>query len=168
MTAHGTIFIDGSVKMVNTAVLQYDGYATLYVSGTFLMDNGAKFCAVKNAGGTDCDYAGWDPNTQMFTIVAGGSGALTGAQSQTGSTTDGGGNSTMLSNNVRFQGALYATNAIQLVNNSKVDGPMIGSTIIVDNNVQPDAFPFIEQAPAGMPGNTNVFAQTQQPRLFSG
>ena len=45
---------------------------------------------------------------------------------------------------------------------------MIGSTIIVDNNVAPDAFPFITQAPAGMPGNTNVFAQTQQPRLFSG
>ena len=168
LTAHGTIFIDGSVKMVNTAVLQYDGYATLYASGTFLMDNGAKFCAVKNADGTDCDYTGWDPNTQMFTVVTGGSGALAGAQSQAGSTTDGGGNSTLLANNVRFQGALYATNAIQLVNNSKVDGPMIGSTIIVDNNVAPDAFPFIEQAPAGMPGNTNVFAQTQQPRLFSG
>ena len=42
------------------------------------MDNGAKFCAVKNAGGTDCEYTGWDPNTQMFTIVAGGSGALSG------------------------------------------------------------------------------------------
>lgn len=168
LTAHGTIFIDGSVKMVNTAVLQYDGYATLYASGTFLMDNGAKFCAVKNAGGTDCEYAGWDPNTQMFTIVTGGSGALAGAQSQTGSTADGGGNSTKLSNNVRFQGALYATNAIQLVNNSKVDGPMIGSTIIVDNNVTPDAFPFITTAPAGMPGNTAVFAQTQPPRLFSG
>jgi hypothetical protein len=168
LTAHGTIFIDGSVKMVNTAVLQYDGYATLYASGTFLMDNGAKFCAVKNAGGTDCEYSGWDPNTQMFTVVAGGSGAIAGAQSQTGSTADGGGNSTKLANNVRFQGALYATNAIQLVNNSKVDGPMIGSTIIVDNNVQPDAFPFIETAPAGMPGNEAVFAQTQPPRLFSG
>jgi hypothetical protein len=45
---------------------------------------------------------------------------------------------------------------------------MIGSTIIVDNNVQPDAFPFIETAPAGMPGNEAVFAQTQPPRLFSG
>lgn len=73
-----------------------------------------------------------------------------------------------LSNIVCFQGALYATNAIQLVNNSKVDGPMIGSAVIVDNNVTPDAFPFITTAPAGMPGNTNVFAQTQPPRLFSG
>jgi hypothetical protein len=69
---------------------------------------------------------------------------------------------------VRFQGALFATNAIQLVNNSKVDGPMIGSTIIVDNNVTPDSFPFIVEVPAGMPGNTSIFAQTQQPRLFSG
>ena len=168
LTVHGTIFIDGSVKIVNSGVNQYDGYGTLYASGTFLMDTSAKLCAVKNAGGTDCDYAGWDPNTQMFTIVAGGSGALSGAQSQTGSTADGGGNSTKLNNNVRFQGALYATNAIQLSNNASVDGPMIGSTIIVDNNVVPDAFPFITTAPAGMPGNTNVFAQTQQPRLFSG
>lgn len=168
LTAHGTIFIDGSVKMVNTNVLSYVGQSTIYASGTFLMDNGAKLCAVKNAGGTDCDYAGWDPNTRMITLVAGGSGAIAGAQSQTGSTTDGGGNSTKLSNNVRFQGALHATNAIQLVNNSKVDGPMIGSTIIVDNNVTPDAFPFITEVPAGMPGNSAVFAQTQSPRLFSG
>jgi hypothetical protein len=168
LTAHGTIFIDGSVKMVNTAVLEYEGYSTIYVSGTFLMDNGAKMCAVKNAEGTDCNYVGWDPNTQMITIVAGGSGAVAGAQSQTGSTTEGGGNSTKLANNVRFQGALYATNAIQLVNNSKVDGPMIGSTIVVDNNVTPDAFPFITEVPAGMPGNSAVFAQTQSPTLFSG
>jgi Tfp pilus assembly protein PilX len=168
LTAHGTIFIDGSVKMVNTNVLTYTGYSTIYASGTFLMDQGAKLCAVKNAAGTDCDYAGWDPNAKMITVVAGGSGAVTGAQSQTGSTADGGGNSTKLSNNVRFQGALFATNAIQLVNNSKVDGPMIGSTIIVDNNVTPDSFPFIVQVPAGMPGNTSVFAQTQLPRLFSG
>ena len=154
--------------MVNTSVLSYVGQSTIYASGTFLMDNGAKLCAVKNAAGTDCDYAGWDPNTRMITLVAGGSGAIAGAQSQTGSTADGGGNSTKLSNNVRFQGALYATNAIQLVNNSKVDGPMIGSTIIVDNNVTPDAFPFITEVPAGMPGNSAVFAQTQPPRLFSG
>jgi hypothetical protein len=168
LTVRGTIFIDGSVKIVNSGINQYDGYATLYASGTFLMDTSAKLCAVKNAGGTDCEYTGWDPNTQMFTIVAGGSGAIAGAQSQTGSTASGGGNSTKLNNNVRFQGALYATNAIQLSNNAKVDGPMIGTTIVVDNNVVPDAFPTITTAPAGMPGNTNVFAQTQPPRLFSG
>ena len=168
LTVHGTIFIDGSVKIVNSGVNQYDGYGTLYASGTFLMDTSAKLCAVKNAAGTDCEYTGWDPNTQMFTIVAGGNGSIAGAQSQTGSTADGGGNSTKMNNNVRFQGALYATNAIQLSNNAKVDGPMIGSTIVVDNNVVPDAFPFITTAPAGMPGNVNVFAQTQTPRLFSG
>jgi Tfp pilus assembly protein PilX len=168
LTMNGTIFIDGSVKMVNTAVLEYNGYATLYVSGTFLMDNGAKLCAVRNADNTDCNYAGWDPNNEMITIVAGGSGAIAGAGSQTGSTTEGGGNSIKLSNNVRFQGALHAGSAIQLVNNSKVDGPMIGKTIVVDNNVTPDAFPTITQAPSGMPGNNTVFAQTESPKLFSG
>lgn len=168
LTMRGTIFIDGSVKTTSTAVLDYDGYATLYLSGTFLMDNGAKLCAVVKSDGTDCDYAGWDPNTQMLTVVAGGSGAIAGAGSQTGTTTDGGGNSTKLANNVRFQGALFATNAIQLVNNSKVDGPMIGSTIVVDNNVTPDSFPTITEVPAGMPGNDAVYAQTESPEFFSG
>jgi Tfp pilus assembly protein PilX len=168
LTIWGTIFIDGSVKMVNTAVLQYDGESTLYISGTFLMDNGAKLCAVVKADNSDCDYTGWDPNTTMFTIVADGNGSLAGAQSQTSYTNEGGGNSIKLANNVRFQGALYATNAIQLVNNSKVDGPMIGSTVVVDNNVTPDAFPTISEVPAGMPGNDAVFAQTESPKLFSG
>jgi hypothetical protein len=168
LTVWGTVFIDGSVKMVNTAVLQYDGESTLYVSGTFLMDNGAKLCAVIKSDGSDCDYTGWDPNTTMMTIVANGNGSISGAQSQTSYTNEGGGNSILLSNNVRFQGALYATNAIQLVNNSKVDGPMIGSTVVVDNNVTPDAFPTISEVPAGMPGNNAVFAQTESPTLFSG
>lgn len=168
LTLNGTIYIDGSIKLVNTAVLEYEGYSTLYVTGTFLMDNGAKLCAVKNAGGTDCDYAGWDPNTRMITIVADGNGLIAGAGSQTSYTNEGGGNGIKLSNNVRFQGALYATNAIQLVNNSKVDGPMIGSTVVVDNNVTPDAFPTITEVPAGMPGNDAVYAQTQPPKLFSG
>jgi|SoiMethySBSTD1v2_1073268.scaffolds.fasta_scaffold45421_2 Tfp pilus assembly protein PilX len=168
LTVHGTIFIDGSVKMVNTGVIEYSGYATFYVSGTFLMDNGAKLCAQKNAGGTDCDFTGWDPNTEMMSLVANGDGSIAGAQSQAGSTGDGGGNSILLNNNARWQGAMMATKALQLSNNSKIDGPTIGSTVVVDNNVVPDAFPTITQVPAGMPGNNTVFAQTQSPRLFSG
>jgi Tfp pilus assembly protein PilX len=168
LTVWGTVFIDGSAKVVNTSALEYNGESTLYLSGTFLMDNGAKLCANLNGGGTDCDFSGWDPNTTMMTIVAGGDGSIAGAQSQTGSTTDGGGNSVKLVNNSRFQGALYATKAIQLQNNSKTDGPMIGSTIVVDNNVVPDAFPTITTVPAGMPGNNAVFAQTQSPNMFSG
>ena len=104
----------------------------------------------------------------MVTIVAGGSGAIAGAGSQTSTTTEGGGNSIMLANNVRFQGAQHGLYAIQLVNNSKVDGPMIGSTVVVDNNVTPDAFPTISEVPAGMPGNNSVYAQTSPPKLFSG
>ena len=168
LTINGTIYIDGSIKMVNTGVVEYDGYATLYVTGTFLMDNGAKFCAVKNADGTDCNYVGWDPNTTMVTVVAGGSGTISGGGSQTSYTNEGGPNSIKLANNVRFQGALQGGYAIQLVNNSKVDGPMIGTTVVVDNNVTPDAFPTITEVPAGMPGNNAVYAQTQSPKLFSG
>ena len=168
LTMSGTIFIDGSVKAVNTSVVDYDGYSTMYITGTFLMDNGAKLCAVVKSDGSDCDYAGWDPNQQMITMVANGSGAIAGAGSQTDYTNEGGGNSIKLANNVRFQGALFGTNAIQLVNNSKVDGPMIGSTVVVDNNVTPDAFPTITEVPAGMPGNNSIYAQTESPEFFSG
>jgi hypothetical protein len=163
LTVWGTIFIDGSVKAVNTSAIEYNGEATLYISGTWLMDNNAKLCANLNGAGTDCDYTGWNPNTTMFTVVAGGDGSISGAQSQTGA-----GNSILLNNGARFQGAMYGVNAIQLSNNSKIDGPMIGNTVIVDNNVVPDAFPTITTVPAGMPGNNAVFAQTQSPTLFSG
>ncbi len=168
LTLVGTMFIDGSAKIVNTAVNRYTGYATLYLSGTFLMDNGAKMCAVVNAGGTDCDYAGWDPNTTMLAVVANGDGSISGAGSQTGSTTSGGGNGIKLVNNTRFQGALQATKAVQLQNNAKVDGPIIASTIVVDNNVTPDAFPVITTAPSGLPGNPAVYAQPNEPQKFSG
>ena len=85
-------------------------------------------------------------------MVANGDGSISGAQSQTGSTGDGGGNGILLNNNARWQGAMMATKALQLSNNSKIDGPTIGSTVVVDNNVIPDAFPTITQVPAGMPG----------------
>lgn len=168
LTVRGTIFIDGSIKAVNTAVVSYTGYATIYVSGTFLMDNGAKLCAVVKADGTDCDYVGWDPNTRMLAVIANGDGSLSGVQSQTGSTSDGGGNGIKLVNNTRFQGALQATKAVQLQNNSKVDGPIIASTVVVDNNVTPDAFPTITTVPSGLPGNPAVYAQPLSPTKFSG
>lgn len=168
LTLLGTIYIDGSARITNTAVHRYTGYATLYLSGTFLMDNGAKLCAKLTADGTDCDYAGWDPNSTMVAVIADGDGSIAGAGSQTGSTTDGGGNGIKLVNNVRFQGAVQATNAIQLQNNGRVDGPMIGETIVVDNNVTPDSFPTITTVPSGLPGNDAMYAQPQPPQKFSG
>ena len=168
LTLTGTMFIDGSAKVTSSAVNRYAGYATLYLSGTFLMDNGAKLCAQINAGGTDCDYVGWNPNTNLLAVIANGDGSISGAGSQTGSTSEGGGNGVKLVNNVRFQGAFQSTKAIQLSNNAKVDGPMIASTIVVDNNVTPDAFPTITIAPSGLPGNPAVYAQPNEPQKFSG
>ncbi len=39
LTVAGTIFIDGSAKFSNGALNQYNGQATIYLSGTFLFVN---------------------------------------------------------------------------------------------------------------------------------
>ena len=62
LTVSGTIFIDGSAYIQNGAVNEYNGQATLYLSGTFLMKN-SKLCAGLSANKSTCDVATWNPNT---------------------------------------------------------------------------------------------------------
>ena len=155
LTVAGTIFIDGSAKIANGFLNQYNGQATLYLSGTFLIGNGSKLCG--GVSGSECDFAAWNPNTEMLTIVANGSGG----QAETG-------NSILMNNNGQFQGGLFATDAVDFRNNSRSDGPIVGSTVKFNNNVQNDQFPTITVVPSGMPGNPIVYAQPNPPELFSG
>ena len=168
LTVHGTIFIDGSVKMVNT---RRDRVRRLRdVLRLRDVPDGQRRQALREEerGGSDCDFTGLGPEHRDDEHGRERRRLDQRRSSQTGSTGDGGGNGILLNNNARWQGAMMATKALQLSNNSKIDGPTIGSTVVVDNNVIPDAFPTITQVPAGMPGNNTVYAQTQQPRLFSG
>ncbi len=153
LTVKGTIFIDGSAKIGDSAVNTYNGQATIYLSGTFLQ-NGSLCGAVS---GTSCDFAGWNPNSEMLTIVADGNG---------GQVTPG--DSIQLNNNWSFQGGLFATNAIELGNNVTVDGPLVGSQILLSNNLATNAFPTITTVPVGMPSNPAVYAQPNPPQSFSG
>ncbi|MDP8910507.1 MAG: hypothetical protein M3M94_00380, partial [Actinomycetota bacterium] len=153
LTVTGTIFIDGSAAITNGALNQYNGQATLYLSGTFLVNG--KLCGA--VSGSDCDAQTWDPNTEMLAVIANGNGGQVDA-----------GNSIDLTNGSTYQGGLYATNAIGLKNNSVSDGPMVGSTIKIYNNVQTRAFANVTSVPAGMPGNPSVYAQPNPPELFSG
>ena len=72
LTVRGTIYIDGSVKVANGALNEYNGQATIYLSGTLLMNANTSLCGGISGGA--CDFAAWNPNTEMLTFVADGHG----------------------------------------------------------------------------------------------
>lgn len=151
LKVRGVMFLDGSAYSNNGQLNTYDGQASLYLSGTFLIDNNTKFCGVSS--GSNCSYDTWNPNEELLTIIANGSGGQVPA-----------GTGIQLDQNAQWQGGLYATNAITLSNNSKSDGPMIGGTIIITQNFTGDDFGKIERVPPGMPGNPQVYARPDPPQ----
>jgi hypothetical protein len=153
LTAKGTIFIDGSAKVANGALNMYNGQAAIYVSGTFYLDG--KLCG--GASGSNCDFASWNPSTEMLMIIANG----TGGQNPPA-------DSIFLINNSQFEGGLFATAKVEFGNNAFSDGPVMGSEIILGNNVVTNAFPTITTVPVGMPSNPAVYAQPNPPQMFAG
>jgi hypothetical protein len=158
LTANGTIFIDGSVQVQNGAVNTYAGSATIYISGTFLVKNSSLCQAVSNGA---CTTSGWDPAQRMVVFVVGGNGSGGAPQSQVST-----GDSVQLIS-AYAQGAIYATNAIELGTTSQFDGPLDGSTVILGQSTN-SYFPGFTFVPAGMPGNPEVYAQPQPPQLYAG
>ena len=153
LTVSGTVYIDGSATISNGSVNSYNGYGTIYLSGTFLV--GGTMCAAISAGA--CNFAGWNPDKDLLMVVANGSGGQVNP-----------GDSIEMSNNFSFQGGLYGTNAVEFGNNDNVDGPIVGSQIILSNNLTTNAFPLITVVPVGMPSNQAVYAQPNPPQSFSG
>ena len=153
LTVSGTIFIDGSAKISNGALNSYDGQATLYLSGTLRVTG--SLCA--SISGTSCDFSTWNPNFDMFMVVANGSGGQVNT-----------GDSIQVDNNYAWQGGVYGTNAVEFGNNVNVDGPIVGSQILLSNNLTTNAFPTISVVPVGMPSNKDVFAQPNPPQGFTG
>ena len=78
------------------------------------------------------------------------------------------GNGILIDNNAQVQAGLFATHDVIFANNSRSDGPIVGNTVHLANNVQNDQFPTITTVPAGMPGNPDVYAQPNPPQLFAG
>jgi hypothetical protein len=153
LTVKGTMFIDGSAKVSNSALNTYNGQGTLYLSGTFLATG--SLCA--SVSGSACAFSTWNPDTEMLTIVANGNGGQVNP-----------GNSIQLDNNFSFQGGLYATNAVEFGNNVNIGGPVVGSQILLSNNLVTNNFPTITTVPSGMPSNQDVFAQANPPEMFAG
>jgi Tfp pilus assembly protein PilX len=160
LSLSGTVYIEGSAAVTtgnasSTFAVNYDGQASLYLSGTFLLDG--RLCAVIDSTKKACDTSGWNPNGEMLTIVADGNGGQVNP-----------GDSIQLSNNSSIQGAVFATNNVEFGNNATVDGPIVGSQIILSNNLTTNSFSTITTVPAAMPSNDPVFAKVGRPRDFTG
>jgi hypothetical protein len=154
LIVQGTIFIDGSAKIGNSAMNTYNGQAALYLSGT--LRGAGSLCGASSGSG--CDFASWNPNSELLTIIANGNGG----------TNVNAGDSIQFDNNMYFEGALYGTNAIEFGNNVNIGGPIVGSQILLSNNLTTNNFPTVTTVPAGMPSNPAVFAQPNPPQLFAG
>jgi hypothetical protein len=153
LTISGTIYIDGSARITNSALNSYNGQGTIYLSGT-LRSTGS-VCA--SISGSNCNFATWNPDFDMLMVVANGSGGQNDP-----------GVGIFVDNNFSYQGGLYATNVVEFGNNVNVDGPIVGSQILLSNNLTTNAFPTISIVPVGMPSNEEVYAQPNPPQGFTG
>jgi hypothetical protein len=153
LSVKGTIYIDGSAKVANGVLNTYNGQAAIYLSGTFYLDG--MLCG--GVSGGSCNFANWNPNTEMLMIVANGTGGQVLPA-----------DSIQLQNNSQFEGGLFGTAKVEFGNNSFSDGPVMGSEIILANNVTTNAFPNVTTVPVGMPANEAVYAQPNPPHLFAG
>jgi hypothetical protein len=152
LTVKGTVFIDGSVKVDNGHVNTYDGHGTIYLSGTLLLKN-SKLCAILD--GSNCTTTSWNPNEKMLVFVANGAGGQVPSDT------------TVQLVSAHFQGAIWATRAIDIGTTSLVDGPLDGSPVKL-GQASNSTFPGFSIVPVGMPGNESVYAQPNPPQLYAG
>ena len=152
LTVNGTIFIDGSVKVENGQLNTYNGHGSIYLSGTALLKN-SKLCAV--AEGANCTTTNWNPNEKMLVFVANGAGGQVPTDT------------TVQLVSAHFQGAIWATRAIDVGTTSLVDGPLDGSPVKLGQSSN-STFPGFTIVPVGMPGNETVYAQPNPPQLYAG
>lgn len=159
LTVLGTMYIDGSAKIANGLLNSYNGQGTLYLSGTFYVTNGSKLCGL--ISGSNCDWVSWNPNTELFGIIANG----TGGQNPAGVS--------IWLYNAQFQGGLYGTGTVRPEGTTQTQGPMVASEVELGYNVSTASqttrgFPLITTIPSGFPGVLNTYAQPQAPTGYSG
>lgn len=152
ITIQGVIYIDGNVTIGDGSVDDYNGQGTLWISGYATITG--TMCGRRNGTNSACDFANWNPNTEMWIVAAHGD--------------NGSGYSIVFPNNTTWEGGLYAYKSIDLSNNGTVEGPMIAGSVNFSNNVTARPFPVITSVPLGTPGNPNVYAQPNPPGGYSG
>jgi len=136
LTVKGAIYFDGDVTWTNLNLIQYDGRATIYASGTITIRNRADLCGVPA-----CDST-WDPRVDLLILVAGSLVSQTTTDPLSGE----------IGNHVNFQGGIYAVNDLDLDNNTTVWGPLITRSATISNSATLHAPPFpIDEYMLGMP-----------------
>jgi type II secretory pathway pseudopilin PulG len=148
----GVIYIDGNVTISRGA--KYDGLGSLYVGGTFLIPNTISFCAVNN-----CTSGNWNPNTEMFMVVALGPGT-----SQTYAVNMSGGAAI-------FQGGMFAPSTATIALNgwaAFIQGPLVAGKFIFNQWTSIYPLPVINNLPPGAPLAVNARAVPQTPVIIEG
>jgi hypothetical protein len=135
----------------------YKGQAVIYTSGSLLVKN-TKLCAYSS--GSTCTLANWDSTEDLLGFVVNGNGSVPSDNQVSAGT-----GAQFVS--AYFQGAVYATNAIEVDTTSLVDGPLDGSTVKLGQSTN-STFTGFTFVPAGMPGNPTVYALAQLPQITGG
>jgi hypothetical protein len=154
LTIEGTIYFDGNLTWTNLNKIQYDGRATIYVSGKLVIQNQADLCGV-----AACD-ATWDPSQDFLTFAAGSMISETTTDPISGD----------VGNKVNFQGAMYLVNDYDQDNNTTIWGPVIARNATITNsglfNSLPGSF---GDPPPGLPLDTMTVTQVQKvPGSYAG
>jgi Flp pilus assembly protein TadG len=140
LTVQGTIWIDGSVDFSSDGVLDYDGMAAIYLTGSVRFRQ-TILCAEVNAAGDSCDpvWASSPWNVLLFVAKGTGTPALTGA-------------GVTLEQSSGFQGALFSEGNMTFENNTWTQGPMIAQSEIITNSMYFNFIPTLVNVPFGAPG----------------
>lgn len=130
LVINGTIFFDGDIVVPTNANVVYQGRATIYASGTVLLDNNARLCGISGCS------ASWNTDTNYLVFVVG---------APTGTTFT-------IRNNAVYQGAAYVVANYLLWNNAANWGPVVANQLDIANNS--GSFIPLTSLPAGAPGYT--------------
>ena len=163
LTVRGTIFFDGDVQITQAG--EYNGQAAIYTAGSFWLGGSSRMCAVRTGGaGSECNFTtgtgGWNPNTELLTIVTKGAGGNSGnVEADT---------TVKIDSSAQWQGAIYGgPYKAKLLSSVRVVGPVIADEVYVESSLQTEPFTTIVTSPTGLPGNATTWAKPDKLELFS-
>jgi len=162
LTVSGSIFIDGNVRIDSGGVIGYSGIGALFASGSLVI-KGTSVCAVIASNGRDCDWQSghWDPNTKFLEFVAGHKASCCAPDVPAGDVS-------VELNAVGFQGAIEATDRVDVSTSSSTEGPLVAHRLTVGQSLTTYPFPTLVNVPVATPGNQGAYATAQPPQSFSG
>lgn len=156
LTVSGVVYFDGSMTVSNGLMNTYNGYGTIYLTGTFQESGGTtRLCAV--AGSTDCNWSGtFGSSTQQEMLVIAANG------------NDGSGNSIDITQGAEFQGGLLGIHNINFGQGAEVQGGVIAPSENIGQSVVIRPLPVLQSLPLGAPGNPTTAATASSPIVTSG